>query len=221
VAKGALAAGGAAASLTRRAGAAARQRMDRPSPPPAPRPPVAAPEPELEVAPGQDTTTWQRVEEIEFPDRGPEPVTDPFPEPTPFPEPDQQESAARAAARHYRRLRHSEQRGPRRAPAPVASASSPPRLPRPVRERQHLPLRAHGPRDLALPAGLVVIAALVIMAVAGVFGGGSSTPPAGTQANAAPVIAPVTQSVTSISTAEAVRLAASRSPHSTSTTTTP
>jgi hypothetical protein len=177
------------------------------SPPPEPAEATPPPEPELQPQPERqpepDTATWQRVEEIEFPDRD----DDPSYEPTPLPEPDQQESAARAAARHYRRLRHSEQR---RVPA-ATPAGSPPRLPRPSRERHTLPIRAHGPRDLALPAGLVIIAALVIMAVAGVFGGGTSTPPAGTQANAAPVkVALAEQSVTAMSTAQAVRLIASR-----------
>ena len=203
-ARGALAAGGAAASLSKRAGNAARRRLERPAAeqsfPNVPDEPAVAP----------DTTTWQRLDPIEFPPRGRpaslEPAAEspavPF-EATPLPEPDQQESAARAAARHYRRLRHSQQRRP--APAPAADGS-PPRLLRPARDRPHLPLGAHGPRDLALPAGLVVIAALVIMAVSGVFGGGSSTPSTGTLAHAVPVVAPVAESVTAMSTADAVRL---------------
>jgi hypothetical protein len=123
------------------------------------------------------------------------------------------ESAARAAARHYRRLRHREQAG-------IREHSRPPRIPRPHRDRPHLPLRAHGPRELALPAGLLVVAALVIMAVAGVFGGGTSTPATGTQASTAPVtaVADAPQSATAMSLAAAVR-ATHRS--STSTTTAP
>jgi hypothetical protein len=208
VAKGAVVATGTAASITRRAGAAARRRLQRRAPTASAEPvdlsPELAPEP-----PRADTTTWQRVEEIEFPDNAPvgggEPPATVAADSAPQPLDDADMEAARAAARHYRRMRHSQQL--EQGPAPT-TGGSPPRLPRPLRERQHMPLRAHGRRDLALPAGLLVIAALVILAVAGVFGGGSSTPSTGTQAHAAPVSAPATQSVTATPLADAVRIAA-------------
>ena len=96
------------------------------------------------------------------------------------------------------------------------------RIPRPNRDRVHLPLRAHGRRDLALPAGLIVLALLIIMAVSGVFGGGSETPPTGTQAHGvAPQVSYVAQSVTSVSLDQALRIAATAPASSTKTKTTP
>ena len=195
-ARGAAVAGGAAASLTRRAGAAARKRIDRPADD-TPETPDAA----------DDTRTWQAIDSIEFPAQTltPAPAADtPEYEPTPMPEPELQESAARAAARHYRRSRHSKQKQ-EAAPAD----GKPPRLARPVRDRgPRLPLTAHGPRDLALPAGLLVIAVLVIMAVSGVFGGGAETPNTGTSATSPPEVSLVSQSATSISLDDAEEIAA-------------
>jgi hypothetical protein len=199
-ARGAAVAGGAAASLSRRAGAAARKRLERPAV--APVEPVA-PEPE----PEPDTRTWSPVESIEFPaqpEAEPETAPEPYAyEPTPLPEPEEQESAARAAARHYRRLRHSQQK---RATLPTNGKA--PKLARPIRDRgPHLPLTAHGARDLALPAGLLVIAVLVIMAVSGVFGGATETPSTGTSAAAPPELSLVSQSATSISLTDAELIA--------------
>jgi hypothetical protein len=202
--RGAAAAGGMAASLTRRAGAAARKRLDKPA-----SPPTVTDEP---VAAAEDVTdTWSKVESIEFPaaPATPEPVPmlvseDSEYDPLAPDDPELRETAARAAARHYRRLRHRGQDLER-----LPSDGKPPRLLRPTRDRgPHLPLSAHGPRDLALPAGLVVIAVLVVMAVSGVFGGGSSTPATGTQAKAAPETLIVSQSVTALSLADAERIAA-------------
>jgi hypothetical protein len=206
--RGAAAAGGLAASLTRRAGAAARKRLDKPaSPPPVVEEPAAA---DADV-----TDTWNKVESIEFPAVAA--VDEPEPEPRPTvviddteydplapDDPELRESAARAAARHYRRQRHRDQKIER-----LPSGGRPPQLLRPIRDRgPHLPLSAHGPRDLALPAGLVVVAVLVVMAVSGVFGGGSSTPATGTQAKAAPETLLVSQSVTALSLTDAERIAA-------------
>jgi hypothetical protein len=116
------------------------------------------------------------------------------------PDPELNESAAKAAARHYRRNRHTEQEKARRG--------KPAGLQRPKRDKaHHLPLKAHGPRDLALPAGLVVVAALVVMAVSGVFGGGNDQPATGTQANAAPEASMVSQSVTATSLEDAEQIA--------------
>jgi hypothetical protein len=214
-ARGAAVAGGAAASLTRKAGAAARKRLERPATPAAEpfTPEPAAPEPE------PDTRSWAPVESIEFPAQPPapepfsyDPTQPPAPEPfsydtTPLPEPEQQESAARAAARHYRRLRHSQQKQERKQEA-LPTDGKPPRLERPLRKTgPHLPLSAHGARDLAVPAGLLVIAVLVIMAVSGVFGGGTETPTTGTSALAPAEVSLVTQSATSISLADAEQIA--------------
>lgn len=58
----------------------------------------------------------------------------------------------------------------------VRTRTTPPRLPRPRRERRHRPLRDHSRQELAIPAGLLVAAVLVILAVAGVFGGSTSEP---------------------------------------------
>jgi len=216
---GAAAAGGLAASWTSRARKAARKRLDRTPPPVAPPAPAPdaeqAPEPVVAEAVEPVTGTWAPVESIEFPAT---PATaEPEPEPGPGPavsepeydplapdDPELRETAARAAARHYRRLRHMQLDGNRRP-----ADGKPPRLTRPIRDRgPHLPLSAHGPRDLALPAGLLVVAVLVVMAVSGVFGGGSSTPATGTQAKGAPETLLVSQSVTALSLADAERIAA-------------
>ena len=119
-------------------------------------------------------------------------------------DPELEQESARAAARHYRRLRHRLQRE-----QTVPADGRPPRLERPWRDRgPHIPLSDHGPRHLALPAGLVVLAALVIMAVSGVFGGGTETPATGTSTSAPPEVALVSQSATSISLNDAELIAA-------------
>ena len=61
----------------------------------------------------------------------------------------------------------------RRAPR---TRSAPPRLPRPRRDHEPRPLRDHSRRELAIPAGLVLASVLLILAVAGVFGGATSQP---------------------------------------------
>ncbi|MFL5845938.1 MAG: hypothetical protein ACJ762_14720 [Solirubrobacteraceae bacterium] len=213
-ARGAAVAGGAAASLTRRAGKAARKRLEKPASPT----PMHEEQPaddlvEQHAARAEDTRVWSRLDSIEFPAQepyAPDPVaavseTDIYdPEPELAADPELQESSARAAARHYRRLRHR-----RQEEVAPPTGGGPPRLERPKRDRgPHLPLSAHGPRDLALPAGLVVIAVLVIMAVSGVFGGGSGTPTTGTSAKAPAEVSLVSQSASSMSLTDAERIAA-------------
>lgn len=228
----AAAAGGAAAALTRRARKAARERLDRraETPPEAPQTPEAPEAPQIPDAPqAPEPVSLVAAPSPPAPDLGfaPDdtiiwPAASPTAEPveTVSDEPplrgvddELEQSAARAAARHYRRLRHRAQRE-------ESIPDGPPRFPRPPRPRPHLPLRSHGRRELALPAGLLVLAALVIMAVAGVFGGGSATPETGTLARRAPVPPLVSQSVTSMSLERAVEIAAAR-PATSSTATTP
>lgn len=225
-ADGAVSAAATAASLTRRARAAARRRFERAIPATPVDPASSAHEPEPffdhpaplsdEAAPfpddpapfpaeaphaSDDTTRWDQVDPIE---------------PVLIPEPELQEYVARAEARHYRRRGHSLQEGAARPDR------KPPRLLRPARDGgTHLPLRAHGLRDLALPAGLVVLAVVIIMAVSGVFGGGSETPPTGTQPVPVPEVSRVSQSVTSISLADAQRIAARSTATPTATATNP
>jgi hypothetical protein len=200
-------AGGAAASLTRRARLAARKRIERPTTAPAPElPPDFEPEPE----PEPETHVWGQVDSIEFPAQVvPEPppaevAADTSYDPPLPADPELEKTAARAAARHYRRLRHSRQKQER-----VPTDGRPPRLQRPERDRgPHLPLSAHGARDLALPAGLLVVAVLVIMAVSGLFGGSTETPTTGTSTSAPAAVSLVSQSATSMSLDDAELIAA-------------
>lgn len=189
----------AAAAMAQRAQAAARRRRQERA--------MAAEEVALEPEPVVEDTVVIPVVEPEPVE--PEPVAavqlaeefDALPLPA---DPELEQESALSAARHYRRLRHRLQRE-ERAPAD----GRPPRLERPWRDRGvPMPLSDHGPRDLALPAGLVVLAALVIMAVSGVFGGGTETPASGTSTSAPPEVALVSQSATSISLNDAELIAA-------------
>ncbi len=183
---------GAASALTRTAAASARRVLDRSSS--GERRGQAPADPEPEPA-SQQTATWQPIEDMAFP------------------RPSTADAVATHAPAPVDAGREHDQRARERRTAREADPGhgTPPRLPRRGRERPHQPLSAHGFRDLALPAGLLVAAALVILAVAGVFGGASPSPSTGTQARGAPaslagpVLAPE-RSATSMSLAAAERI---------------
>ena len=176
--------------------------------------PASAPEPAATEAPAAppepeaaDTTTWEPVEDFAFaPEVGTRRdeeagTTDDVPL---SPDPELERSTAEALARVHRRARHRLQDAQQRR----RSRIPPPRLPRPRRNRDHVPLRSHRPVDVALPALLLVVATVVIMAIAGVFGGGTSQAPTGTLAHgSAPASASPADSATAVSLAAAVRVA--------------
>ncbi len=85
----------------------------------------------------------------------------------------------------------------------------PPVLPRAPRERHHhLSLRDHGPATIAIPVAMLVVAALVIMAVAGVFGGSEPSPVTGRDERLARPAPSALHSVTGLSLTDAERLVA-------------
>jgi hypothetical protein len=134
---------------------------------------------------------WQAVDEIRFPARPPaSPVA---------PRPAEAGAGPSATTARGRAVKAAAQ-------PPVV----PPVLPRPHRERHPLPLRAHGPAAIILPVAMLVVATLVILAVAGVFGGSKAEPPTSTAAGAPRPAAQVQLSATRLSLAEAQRIVATQ-----------
>ena len=182
------AAAGLAASVTRWAAGSARRRFSRPEPPVSPTPaPLPSSIPIEPIRP--EPRVWQPLEDMSFPEPPPQVPDEPPLTPSPIPDP-----VFPARTRRSSRVRTRGVRTP------------PPRLLRRHRHRHHLPLRDHSPRELAIPGVLLVAAALVIMAVAGVFGGGSPdpSPPAARIVNTRPAPRPHPElSATAISLADA------------------